>query len=115
LKPDQPGALNNLAWILAVNPDASPRDRDEAVRLAERACALTAQREADSLDTLAVAYAAAGRFPEALATTEKAVVQATTSGQLPLAGQLRSRLTLYRAGQPYREPQRRVAPAAAGR
>ena len=66
LKPDRPGPLNNLAWILAASPEAELRDGAGAVRLAERACKLTAYQEAGLLDTLAVAYAEAGRFPEAL-------------------------------------------------
>jgi cytochrome c-type biogenesis protein CcmH/NrfG len=115
LKPDRPGPLNNLAWILAANPEAELRDGAGAVRLAERACKLTAYQEAGLLDTLAVAYAEAGRFPEALATAEKAVGIATRNGEESLAEEIRSRLPLYRAGRPYREPLRQATPAAAGR
>ena len=106
LTPDRPYTLNNLAWILAANPDAAPRDGAGAVRLAERACELTGFREADLLDTLSVAYAETGRFPEAQATAEKAVAIAASAGQKSLADEIRSRLPLYRAGQPYREPRR---------
>src|SRR5205085_8477977 len=46
LNSDSIPALNNLAWILATQPDASLRNGTEAVRLAERACELTAYKEA---------------------------------------------------------------------
>ena len=69
------------------------------MRLAERACELTGYREADLLDTLAVAYAAAGRFPEALATAETAAAVAAKAGNLSLAAEIRSRVPLFRAGR----------------
>ena len=56
------------------------------------------------LDTLAAAYAEAGRFPEAVATAEKAEQLATTAGSKKLAGENRQRLELYRAGKPYHDP-----------
>ena len=115
LKPDRPGPLNNLAWILAANPEAALRDGAGAVRLAERACKLTAYQEAGLLDTLAVAYAEAGRFSEALATAETAIGIATRTGEKSLAEEIQARLPLYRAGRPYRDPLRQATPAAAGR
>ena len=42
------------------------RDGDEAIRLAERACALTGRKRALYLGTLAAAYAEAGKFVEAV-------------------------------------------------
>ena len=110
LKPDFPGALNNLAWILAANPDATPRDGTDAVQSAERACRLTGHRDPGLLDTLAVAYAAAGRFPEALTTAGEAIALARERGQTALADEIQSRLALFRAGRPYRTPSRRAAP-----
>jgi tetratricopeptide (TPR) repeat protein len=92
-----PTVLNNLAWTLAVLRGDEPSAR-EAVALAEEAVA----READAagLDTLAAAYAAAGRYPDAVRTAEAALAKSRAS---ELAGPLSERLALYRAGRPYRE------------
>ena len=43
---------------------------------------------------LAVAYTAAGRFPEAVATARKAVELALEAGNIPLARQIEERLAL---------------------
>jgi tetratricopeptide (TPR) repeat protein len=61
LRPDSMPALASLAWLLATAPDASLREPDEAVRLAEHAIELTERPDAALLDLLAVAHAAAGR------------------------------------------------------
>ena len=63
--PELGWAANNLAWILATTGDPALRDPAEAVRLAEGAVAGAAEPNADFLDTLATAYAAAGRPEEA--------------------------------------------------
>ena len=104
LNPSLAGALNNLAWILASNPDDELRNGAEAVRLAERACELTHYGKAVYLVTLAAAYAEAGRFPEAVTTAEKAEQLATRAGRTDVAAKNRQLLELYRAGKPYHEP-----------
>lgn len=43
-QPDLPEVLNNLAWLLATSAEAAVRDGAEAVRLAERARALTGSK-----------------------------------------------------------------------
>src|SRR5262249_36955674 len=58
-------AGNNLAWILATSADPAVRDPEEAVRVAEAAVRGTASPNAEFLDTLATAYAAAGRADDA--------------------------------------------------
>ncbi len=60
--PDSPQMLDELAWLLATYPDSKTRDGTGAVRLVERACALTERRIPALLDTLAAAYAEAGDF-----------------------------------------------------
>jgi protein O-mannosyl-transferase len=62
----QPEVWNNLSWILATHPAADLRAPAEAVQLGEKACQITEHREVRFLGTLAAAYAAAGRFPEAI-------------------------------------------------
>jgi hypothetical protein len=65
---------------------------------------LSGGKSPEILDTLAAAYAEAGRFPEAVATAEKAEQLATTAGSKKPAGENRQRLELYRAGKPYHDP-----------
>src|ERR1035441_7801006 len=60
------------AWSRAAHPQAEFRDGAEAVRLAERACQVTTNKEPMMIGTLATAYAEAGRFEEAVATASKA-------------------------------------------
>jgi spermidine synthase len=106
LKPDLIDVLNNLAWILASTSNENVRDGPEAVQLAERACELTQRREPVLLGTLAAAYAAAGRFKEAVETGEQARDQATAATQNEVAEKNRQLLELYRAGKAYREARR---------
>ena len=74
------------------------RDGARAVLLAERCSELMGQG-ADTLDTLAAAYAEAGRFDHAVLCQTKAVELAPEAAK---AG-LNSRLQLYKAKKPYRE------------
>jgi predicted Zn-dependent protease len=90
------GALNNLAWILATTRRPAIADRAEAVRLAERAAEAT-EGAPEVLETLAVAYAAAGRRAEARATAERAVVAARRAGAAELARRLEERLAEWAA------------------
>ncbi len=103
LNPNLVEALNNLAWLLATSPEAELRNGAEAVRLAERACELTHYSQPFPVGTLAAAYAEAGRFPEAVAATEKAEKLATSAGLTSLATKQRQLLELYQAGKAYHE------------
>jgi len=69
--------------------------------MAERACALTDYGDADLLDTLAAAYAEAGRFQDALGTARRALE--TTERGSELAESITRRIALYEAGRPYRD------------
>ena len=102
-QPDWPESLNNLAWILAANRDATLRNGAEAVVLAERACKLTDYKEGLFVGTLADAYAEAGRFPEAVSAAEKARSLALAAGQKEIAQKNQELLELYRAGHAYHE------------
>jgi tetratricopeptide (TPR) repeat protein len=104
LNPNYFTALNNLAWTLATSPDDKLRNGAGAVRLAERACELTHYGKPLFIGTLAAAYAEAGRFPEAVATAEKAEQLATNAGLTAVAAKNRQLLELYRAGKPWHEP-----------
>jgi len=96
--------LNNLAWLKATHADPDFYDPEEAIHLAEQACELSDYRKPDILDTLAAAYAAAGRFSHAIETAQKAMDIAESAGQKALANEIRKRMELYKAGQPYIEP-----------
>jgi hypothetical protein len=98
VRPDWTPALGSLAWLEATEPEGV-RNPDDAVRLASRAADLTGRTDAQVLDVLAAAYAAAGRFKEATETAETAARLAAHSTP-ELARQIEERLTLYRAGQP---------------
>jgi tetratricopeptide (TPR) repeat protein/mono/diheme cytochrome c family protein len=104
IRPDWPAPLSGLAWVLATYPDSRVRDPLEAVSLAERAAELTGRREIHPLDVLAAAYAAAGRFRQAVETARAAVDRAVALDQVELATQIRRRLELYLQNRPYLQP-----------
>jgi Flp pilus assembly protein TadD len=103
LSPQDPRAYNNLAWIRATHPDPGLRNGAEAVELAEKACELRNERDVHLLDTLAAAYAEAGRFAEAVAAVEQAIELADAGGPAGIVPELEERLRLHKAGLPYRE------------
>jgi len=95
--------LNNLAWLLATRDKVTAEDAGRAIEYAKRVCELTGNKESVPLDTLAVSYAAAGKFPDAIATARKALELATTAKQEKLAAEIRERMKLYEAGQRYEQ------------
>ena len=103
LRPDFLTAANNLAWLLATAEVESLRNPYTALRLAQRSAFLTEHGDARVLDTLAAAYAASGRFEEAVRAAERALKLATEAGDGELAAEVEARLALYRAGEAYRE------------
>jgi Flp pilus assembly protein TadD len=103
LKPNYPQALDGLARLLAVAPDQKFRDGATAVKMAEKANELTGYRQPEMLDTLAAAYAEAGRFPEAIQASQKALDLANSADMVDLAKDIKSRMRLYQAGRPYHE------------
>ncbi|MGA2069929.1 MAG: tetratricopeptide repeat protein [Sedimentisphaerales bacterium] len=103
LKPYWFELMNELAWILASSDKVAVRNPEKAVKLARGACELTEYKRPEFLDTLAVAYAAAGKFSKAIEVTGKALELCQTSDQDTLKKKLESRLILYKAGKPYIE------------
>jgi len=95
-------ANNNRAWMLATSPDASVRNGAEAVTLAQRAVELSGGREPVVFNTLAAAYAEAGRFPEAMETARKALDLATQQNKQALVESIKAKLQLYEANTPFR-------------
>ncbi len=101
-EPDRPFLLNRLGWLLATSPEDDVRDAARAVELGERAVRLTSRLDTESLDTLAAAYAEAGRFDAAAATAREALALLARRGTVDRA--LADRLSLYRSGRAFREP-----------
>jgi Flp pilus assembly protein TadD len=112
LQPDHVPSLNQLAWLSASSPDATVRNGAQAVELAQRAAKLNAA-DPNVLDTLAAAYAEAGRFPEALQTARQALDLATRQGNKAFADDVRARIQLYQTGSPYRDTQQPSPPTSA--
>jgi Flp pilus assembly protein TadD len=102
-RPDDVALLNDIAWILATNPNTSIRHGAEAVALAQRAVRLSQGQEPALLGTLAAAYAEAGRFPEAAQTARMAQELATQQNNQSLAESVGAKIILYQAGTPFRE------------
>ena len=102
-EPDYLPALNEAAHVLAAGSEASARNGAEAVKLAERAVELSGGQEATFLDTLAAAYAEAGRFPDAIETARRGLEIATRQNQPQLREGLAARMRLYEARTPYRD------------
>jgi len=98
INPDFAEARNNLAWVLATCSQASLRNGNQAVALAQRANQLAGNGNPVFLGTLAAAYAEAGRFSEAVETAQRALQLAQTQSNTALADAIRSQLKLYQAG-----------------
>lgn len=105
LIPDLRTSLNNLSWVLATTWNQKNRNGVEAVRLAEQACKDTDYENPFALDTLAAAYAAAGRYQDAVRTAEKALLLVPEAArQSKLTGEIQDRLFLYKSGKAYTVP-----------
>lgn len=73
IQPDFKQIHNDLAWLLATCPEASVRDPESAVKFATVACQLTRYKDANTLDTLAAALAADGKYDDAVRRIEQAI------------------------------------------
>ncbi len=99
-----PLALIGLSWLRAAAPEAALRSSSEALSLAQQAVALIGADHPEVLDTLAVAYAAAGRFDDALSTARKAAEAARGTALAGLVPAIEGRIRLYLTFRPYRMP-----------
>ena len=102
LRPGMVQAMMGLAWVLATHPDSHVRNPREALRLAERVVQLSPPQNWVALDTLAAAYAANGRLPEAVQTQRKTLD--LVRGISPKdTSAVETRLALYEQGKPFLE------------
>ena len=103
LDPNGARVAARSAWVLACHSDAVRRDPVEAVRLAELAVEATNRRDPICLDAAATAYAAMGRFNDAVdeARTARDLIAPVDPRA---AAAIASRLRLYERGEAYRDP-----------
>ena len=104
LNPRIPPALVGLSWLRAAAPDAALRSSSEALSLAQQAVALIGADHPEVLDALAVAYAAVGRFDDALSTARRAAEAARGTAFAQLVPAIEGRIRLYLTFRPYRMP-----------
>jgi len=99
-----PRFFSNLAWTMATSTVPQERYVAGALAFAQEACKLSSYRDPIPLDTLAVAYAANKKFPEAIRYAQQAIDQAQSSGIDPQRiVAMQKRLELYKKGIPYLE------------
>jgi TPR repeat protein len=92
---------NEFGWELAVSPDAELRNGALAVEIMEL---VTAEVPSPPyLDTLAAAYAEAGRFEDAVRAQQRAVDALPNDAGAETREAITGRVALYRAREPYRE------------
>ena len=85
--------LKALAWLLATSDNQDVRDPELALRLGEQAVKLTERQDAESLNALAAALAAGGKFDDAAQQQAAALELASDEQQEAYRG----RLEQYRA------------------
>jgi tetratricopeptide (TPR) repeat protein len=101
-----PGAVKKIgeeARINVLNSKANPIVLRSAVMLAEAACRMTRGQQAEYLDTLAIAYAATGKFDQAQETCRQGIERAQASENYVLTREMKGRLELFGVGKPYNQ------------
>lgn len=95
-------AYQNAAWLMATCPVEKIRNVELAIAAAKKAIDTGIGRTPETLDTLAAATAAAGRFSEAVKILQQGVEMSSDAEE---RSELASRLSLYKQGRPYRQPE----------
>src|SRR5579885_3495599 len=98
-----PFSRTSLAWLLATSPDASLRDGNRAVELAEEAVRLSRGKDPGCLRTPAAALAEAGRFKKAKKIATKALQAAERERNATLVSALQTEIALYDLNLPCRQ------------
>jgi len=101
--PNNPVLAGDLAWLLATTPDDAVRDGKRAVEMAQALAERTGYEDPNALDTLAAAYAAAGKMQQAVATADAAIELAQAADDAEFVAALQQRRSLYESGQAYRQ------------
>ena len=100
LMPDKIDHLTSLASLLATCPHDGLRDGSRAIKLALRACELSAWKDFASLHALAAAHAECGDFKQAITCEKRATAVSALNSACLEEG--RRRLKLYEQGKPDR-------------
>jgi tetratricopeptide (TPR) repeat protein len=99
-----PAIANEYAWLLVTCPVPELRNAPQAIEIGEELVKATARRSPQPLDTLAAAYAEAGRFDDAVAAAREAAALAAAGNQADLTIGLKARLALYASRRAYHQP-----------
>lgn len=99
LRPVWPEALDKLAYLLATCPENQERNPAEAVELATKANELTARTSPGYLHTLAIAYAEARLFSNAVGIEQVALQKAEQAGFQKSTRDFQHELALYQKGK----------------
>ena len=110
LRPGSPIPANSLAWFLATCHELKNPNPNEAIGLARTACQLTEYQNPSYMDTLAAAYASAGRFSEAVETVQTALKMPETANRPYVKETLLYHLSFYSQGKPYIESVAKALP-----
>jgi tetratricopeptide (TPR) repeat protein len=97
LRPDWSPPARALIWLLATSTDSKVRNPAQAIAQGEAVNQASAFSDADLLDALSAAYAAAGRFDQAISTAHRARELAAAHHQPPLVEQIDQHLARYQA------------------
>jgi tetratricopeptide (TPR) repeat protein len=92
---------HGIAWLMATSRDSRFRNGRTALEMAEKAVSL--ERNANHLDTLAAARAQNGQFQKAVQTEKEALGLLGSGGRKDRREAYERRLNSYRAGRPWRE------------
>jgi tetratricopeptide (TPR) repeat protein len=93
--------LNLLARFNATCPEAAFRDGIRAIANATKACELSHWNNDHHIDTLAAAYAEAGRFEQAIERQQEAIAKLPEDVRPGLRAHYEAKLRLYQTGQSY--------------
>lgn len=80
---------NDVAWFLAMSPDAGIRNGSKAVEFATKASSLTSELDGAVLDTLAIAWAESADFNQAVAWEKKAIAVCSERDRLDFENHLK--------------------------
>lgn len=103
LQPKEITTIIRLCWLYATASDTELRKPQRALQFAEllrRSGAM--ERYSEAADSVAAAYANAGRFEEAVAVLDEAITRIEAREDSERLGAFQTRRALYAAGKPYR-------------
>lgn len=94
-------AYQNAAWMMATCPDKKFRNTELAVSSAKKAIELEQVPTMRAFDTLAAAYAATGKMPDAVKYQKRALQLAAVGDR----DEVQQRLAMYERGEAYVQPE----------